>query len=1125
MVTKSFNNIETFRSLYTTMVTARHMDLIEQSYTSRGEAFFHVSGAGHESSIALYPHLTDSDWLHCHYRDKALMLARGITPHMFFLSLFNKDRSHSRGRQMNAHMSSPEHNVLSIVGPVGNSALQAVGVAEAIKGNEGAPLVLCALGEGTTQESEVIEAIGHAVRAELPVLFVVQDNRYAISTKTPGQTFYSRPDGEANEFYGIPITRIDGRDTVGASESFGELVAGMRADRKPRIAVFSVERLHNHTNADDQRVYRSPDEISRAAETGDPVALLRAQLIEAGVSEEELTTEEEEIREQLAASARDAQMSAEPEPTVGAKAPLPPRLTDRSNEYTGDGNDDLVMLEAIRDVLDARLAADERVTLFGEDIEDPKGDVFGITRGLGQKYGERIKNSPLSESLILGVSIGRALAGGRPVAFLQFADFLPIAYNQIFAELGSMYWRTDGGWTVPVIVMITAGGYRPGLGPFHASTLEALVAHTPGVDVFMPSTAADAAGLLNAAFESERPTIFFYPKNQLNDRAGMTSRDVAKQLVPIGVSRKVRSGDDLTIVAYGNTVPLAERAASVLEKHGASVDVIDLRSLVPWDEDAVVESVERTGRLIVTHEDNHTAGFGAEVVSTVTERSRRHILARRVTRPDTYVPCNFGNQLEVLPSYKRILETAVDLLGGSVIWKREEAAEEGVFDVEAIGSSPSDETVSIVEWKVAVGDTVGEGDLIADVEADKAAAELKSPVSGTVTELLLEEGDNVPVGTPIARVRTAEGAPAHVKPLTRENPGEPIISGLSVSAGRSLSASDTATVAGDRSPVDTDVCLITTTAVRRGSRIVENEEIARMAPDWDAEDIRKRTGIARRPWVVEGEDALSLAVDASRAALAEAHLTPSDIGMIVFSTGTPTSTTPSMATLVQYHLTDDGETVTCPAYDINAACSGYIYGLNIAWDFLSNSPDKTVLLITSEVLSPRLDMHDAGTAPIFGDAATATVLGGSASPVRDLARASVDRPVIAAQGESGDSLRVPQESAAAISMDGPKVYLEAVRAMMDTLGQSADAAGIRHDALDLYIPHQANQRIINAIRQRMKLKPEKMYSNIADNGNTSSSTIPICLNELLSDRSANEVWGITAFGGGFTYGAALIRTR
>ena len=1119
MATDTHSDLDTLQKLYRTMVTAREMDLIEQSYTSRGEAFFHVSGAGHEGSIALSPFLKDSDWLHCHYRDKALMLARGISPSMFFLSLFNKDQSHSRGRQMNAHMSAPEHKIMSIVGPVGNSALQAAGVAEVIKDQPDAPFVLCGLGEGTTQESEVLEAIGHTVREQLPVLFMIQDNSFAISTKTGGQTFYSYPHGEAESFYGVPITRIDGRNVAKAVSAFGPVVSEIRESRGPQIVVFSVERLHNHTNADDQRLYRTPEEIESVARSGDPVALLRAHLIASGISENELSNQENEIRGKLMQTAREAQLSPEPQPTGEAKAPLPPHLSDPDCEYTGTGERDLVMLEAIRDVLDARMDADEDVTLFGEDIEDPKGDVFGITRGLTQKYGRRVKNSPLSESLIMGVSIGKALAGQRPVAFLQFADFLPIAYNQIFAELGSMYWRTDGAWQVPLILMVTAGGYRPGLGPFHASTLEALVAHTPGIDVFMPADAGDAAGLLNAAFESRRPTIFFYPKNQLNDRNRATSRDVAKQLVPPGRARFLSRGDDITMVVYGNTVPLATRAAAELDRHDVHCDIIDLRSLVPWDIDAVVASAERTGRLIVAHEDNHTSGFGAEVISTVAERSRRHILARRVTRPDTYVPCNFANQLDILPSYKRVLETAVDMLGGSVVWKTTDTTVEGVFDVEAIGSSPSDETVSVVEWLVSPGDAVQEGQLLAEVEADKAAAELKSPVSGTVRELLIDVGDSVAVGTPIARIETETGAPAHIKPLTRENPGEPVISGLTTGSSPALAGGSARRDSADWSRT----CLVAAVASRRGSRIVENSEIAALSPDWDAADIAKRTGIERRPWVTQGESVLSLAVDAARASLETAGVGIEDISMIIFATGTPSSTTPSMAALLQYELSA-GEAVTCPAYDINAACAGYIYGLQQAWDFLSNSPDGLVLLLTSEVLSPRLDMHDAGTAPIFGDAATATILGGATSQLADGAVASVDRPVLAAKGESGAALRVPTEQAAPVTMDGPKVYLEAVKAMMDTLSASAVAAGLRPETLDLYIPHQANQRIINAIRQRMKLPQEKMYSNIAENGNTSSNTIPLCLDELLPQRRSGEVWGLTAFGGGFTYGATLVRT-
>src|SRR6056297_888607 len=210
----------TLLALYRYMVTSREMDRIEEEYTGRGEAFFHVSGAGHEASVMLQPHLTGADWLHCHYRDKALMLARGISPEMFFMSLFNKDGSHSRGRQMNAHMSAPELRILSLVGPVGNSALQAAGVASVVKDADGAPIVLCSLGDGMTQQGEVLEAIGHAVRDQLPVLFLVEDNSFAISTKTLGRTFYSTPVGLSEDFYSIPVERIDGRDPVASYDAF-----------------------------------------------------------------------------------------------------------------------------------------------------------------------------------------------------------------------------------------------------------------------------------------------------------------------------------------------------------------------------------------------------------------------------------------------------------------------------------------------------------------------------------------------------------------------------------------------------------------------------------------------------------------------------------------------------------------------------------------------------------------------------------------------------------------------------------------------------------------------------------------------------------------------------------------
>ena len=1106
----------TLQELYRYMVTAREMDKIEEEYTGRGEAFFHVSGAGHEASVMLEPHLTKDDWLHCHYRDKALMLAHGISPEMFFMSLFNKAGSHSRGRQMNAHMSDPEHKILSLVGPVGNSALQAAGVASVIKDQPESPIVLCSLGDGMTQQGEVLEAIGQTVRDGLPVLYLIQDNAFAISTKTAGRTLYSRPDGDADEFYGIPIRYVDGRDANEAYEAFGEVVTSMRENRTPYIIVFRVDRLSNHTNADDQRMYRTAQEIEHVRETGDPNLVLRKYLVQTGISEKELDDLREGIERELRQTARRVQRSQEPEATDTAVKPLPPALTDAANEYTGKQSEEpLTMLEAIREVLRDRLEKDERVQLFGEDLEDPKGDVFGITRGLTDRFGARVKNSPLAEATILGFTIGQALAGKRPVAFLQFADFLPIAYNQIFAELGSMYWRTDGGWQVPVIVMVTCGGYRPGLGPFHASSMEGIAAHTPGIDVFMPSTAGDAAGLLNAAFESERPTIFFYPKNCLNDRGATTSRDVGKQLVPIGRSRTVRTGKHLTMVAWGNTVKLCGQAAVALEGVGVESEVIDLRSLVPWDREAVASSVEKTGRLIVVHEDNHTAGMGAEVISTVSEMISSPMTARRVTRGDTYVPCNFANQLEVLPSYKRVLETAVDILGGSVLWKLPEGSRDGIQTVEAIGASPSDESVTVISWQIKPGDEIQEGQMVAELEADKAAFDFKSSIEGTVDALLCEEGDTVKVGAPLFQVKTKEGE-VNLKPVTREEPGEPVISHIDLD----LLSPAAGAAPGTAVPSQTGLIAgIAGVAKRVGSRRVSNEEISELCPTWTPEDIVKRTGIESRQWVDENESALSMAVEATRELLGGAGLTIDDVDLLICATGTPLYTTPSMAALIQFELSGGRDSDTA-AYDISAACSGYLYGLQISFDYLQSKPDHRIVLVTTEELSPKLDTSDPDTAPIFGDAATATLVVGAASEADAVAR--VYRPEIAAQGESGEALKVPIGADDRIGMDGIKVYQLAVKSMITMLKKACATSHIAFDKLDLIVPHQANQRIINAVRQRLKLPSEQVFSNIRHLGNTSSSTIPLCLAELLSEQETGRLIGLTAFGGGFTYAGGVI---
>jgi 2-oxoisovalerate dehydrogenase E1 component len=1112
---------------YRHMLRARQIDRIETEYVRRGVAFFSVSGAGHEATAVLADFLGDDDWLHCHYRDKALMLARGISARMFFLSLFNKDGSHSRGRQMNAQMSAPELKVLSQVCPVGNGALQADGVAATVKDQAARPIVLCSLGDGMTQQGEVYEAIAQAVRDTLPVLFLIQDNGLALSTPTVGRTFYSTPDGDQHVFCSLPIVRIDGRDAVAARDALGEVVATMRDNRRPAIVVFQVDRLDDHSSSDDQRRYRPAHEIARIRATGDPLARLRAWLIAQNVAPAELEAFERESENELRELAEAALRAPEPSPTLTALRPLPPEFTDARREYRGGeakgGGDELTMLEAIRAVLRERLRQDDRVTLCGEDIDDPKGDVFGITRGLSSEFPQRVANSPLAEATIVGMAIGQALAGKRPVAFLQFADFLPLAYNQIQAELATLHWRSDGAWPAPVIVMVPCGGYRPGLGPFHSACMDGVAAHIPGIDVFMPSTAGDAAGMLNAAFASERPTIFFYPKNCLNERSVTTTPDVARQFVPLRRARICRSGDDLTLVAWGNTVRLCLQAADALALAGIAAEVIDLRCLAPLDIDSVLASATRTGKLLVAHEDIQTAGIGAEVIARVAESTQtatRPIVCRRVARADTHVPCNFANQLDVLPSLQKIVDTAVAMLGGEVAWRRPDADPASLHMVKAIGLSPTDETVTLVEWQIKAGDRLQVGQIVATLEAEKTTFDFISPLAGEVVQLRCAPGQRVAIGEPLLALRCADGE-AQRLPVTREDPGMPVISGI----GRQTPEAATTSAARDEksgAPTGDGPVVIAAIATALGSRRVGNDEIAALCPAWTADEVLKRIGVETRYWVGDDEDALTLALAACRQLLAETSLTVGDIDLIVCATGTPLYASPSLAALLQHELSAGGcETAT---YDISAACTGYLTGLQIAYDTLRSRPAQRVLLVTSETLSRKLDLGSRDTAPLFGDAASATLLVGAqcAATVPPIAR--LHRPLLAGRGEPAQALTSPTASDGFITMDGLKVYESAVRKMPEILLRACAEASVAVNELALVIPHQANQRIIDAIRMRMKLGRDTIYSNFRNYGNTSSSSIPLCLAETLAARAPGERLGLTAFGGGFTWGAAIVET-
>lgn len=1097
-------------SLYRAMVTARQIDKLELELNNRGEAFFHVSGAGHEGTATLAYLLHEDDWLHCHYRDKALMVARGVAPRTFFDGLFCKQASPTRGRQICAHaFGDRKLRIMSPSVPVGNTALHAVGMATVIKDQASRPLVLNSIGDGATQEGDFLEACAEAVRLELPILFLIQDNHWAISTRTRGQTFYSRPDGEADSFYGMPIHRVDGRHVVTAWQRLRNVVRSIRHHRRPEIVLFDVERLASHTNADDESIYRDGDELRRVAETADPIRNLERHLQASGHAEKILEQIRVEVEREVAAAEAAAYAGPDPVPTLTAKSPVHVELTHPSRERHGLATGPrLTMRESLREVLRHHLRENPDVVLLGQDIEDPKGDVFGVTKGLSTEFPARVRNAPLAESTIIGSSIGQAMAGKRPVAFIQFSDFLPLAYNQLACELGSLFWRSDGAWQAPVIVMVPCGAYRPGMGPFHAGTHESLTAHVPGLDVFMPSHAGDAAGLLNAAFQSGRPTIFFYPKALLNDPQLTAPRDVQRIFTPIGTARKVRSGRDITFVGWGNTVRLCEKAADALEQVGIGSDILDLRSLSPWDERSVLASAEHTARLIVVHEDNHTCGMGAEVLATVAEKTRVPVAVRRVTRPDTLIPCHFENQIEVLPSFKRVLTTAAELLNLELSWVQEAAAPQGMAHIEAIGSGPADETVVISELMVRPGQQIARGDVVAALEATKSVFELTSPVSGTVEAVPVSEGDTVPIGTPLATVRTTEGS-QRPRPVIQEQSGTPVL--VRPAHRSTLHVPRTGE---KRRAFDVGISSIATVT---GSRVVGNSELAGRASGMTPEDILRRTGIEQRHWVGPDETAISMAVQACWKLLDQENLIIDDLDLVICSTTSPNSVTPSMACQVLSGLSGGRSDTMLQAYDINAACSGYLYALQAGYDYLQSRPDGRVLLVTAEVLSPLLDLNDFDTAILFGDATSASILYGESYFER--AQARLLRPELSAKGEDGSSLSVPFLHGGFIQMKGGKVFTEAVRRMVASLNRVCQREKLAIQDLDLVVPHQANQRIIDAIEHRIGVH---VFSNIRHHGNTSSSSIPLCLADVLPVTSTGSRLGLCAFGGGFTFGAGIL---
>jgi 2-oxoisovalerate dehydrogenase E1 component len=670
---------------------SRSIDDREIALQKQSRVFFQISGAGHEALLLGLSHdlRPGYDWFFPYYRDLALMLGLGVTPEdVLRQAVGSADDPASGGRQMPAHWGDRERNVVTQSSPTGSQCLPAVGCAEAGRyivrrpqlglPAHGDEITYVSLGEGATSEGEFWESLNTACTEHLPVLFVVADNGYAISVPSSEQSPAPISD-LVRGFAGLQVWTIDGTDYFEVRRTAREVVSHVRAGTGPALIHATVTRPYSHSAADTQSKYRLPREMEQEAKN-DPIDRLERALVEGGIlTADEAAETRAEAKRIVIAAAKTALAGARPDVgTVLDNVVALPDIPDPGEAATGaDAEGAVAMGEAIRRALHEAMEADERIRVFGEDVADAreailadvegKGGVFGTTHGLQRSFGRaRCYNTPLAEANIIGRAVGQAIRGLRPAPEIQFFDYIWTAMQQIRSEAATIRWRSNGVFTCPTVMRVPIGGYLQGGSIWHSQSGESIFAHIPGLLIAFPSRASDAAGLLRAAFRCEDPVLFLEHKHLLRQPYTRDPFPGPEHVIPFGKGRYVTRGDDLTIVTWGATVQRSRLAAERLaETDGASVEIIDLRTLVPWDREMVAESVAKTARLLVVHEDTVQGGFGGEIVAWAADQSFWDLDAPigRVGAQECHVAYAPELETAILPQPDDIVAAAHRLLG------------------------------------------------------------------------------------------------------------------------------------------------------------------------------------------------------------------------------------------------------------------------------------------------------------------------------------------------------------------------------------------------------------------------------------------------------------------------------
>jgi 2-oxoisovalerate dehydrogenase E1 component len=648
------------------MALARRLDEKQLIMLKQGKAFFHIGCSGHEASqmAAAQNMIPGKDWSYPYYRDAALCLGLGMTSKEQLLSFLAKaDDPNSGGRQMPQHYGHKDLRIVSQSSPTGTQFLQAVGCAMSRKWENDHEIVYVSSGEGSTSEGEFHEALNWASREKLPIIFHIQDNEYAISVHVSEQTSGSSVFSMVNGYDNLSRYEVDGTNFFETDLAFREAIERARQGKGPSVIVSNVVRLLSHSSSDDQKKYRKKEDLDKD-KNRDPLLVFEKNCIKNKILKEgdfeKLRNEIIQIVDQDAEWA-DKQNHPDPNSATNHIYSNEPNLNETPSNYK---NEKIVLVDAINHAMHEEMKLNDKLIIYGEDIADPKGGVFTATRGLSDSFGDkRVFNSPLAEASIVGTAVGLATTGWKPCVEIQFGDYIWPAMMQIRNEVASMRYRSNGSWKCPMVIRVPVGGYIHGA-ICHSQSIDGYFMHMPGIRIAYPSNAEDAKGLLKAALRMDDPVLFLEHKGLYRQGFAASKEPDENYVLPFGVGKKIMEGDIVTVISWGAMVQKSIEAISMLKIDNGIIDLIDLRTLNPLDYEMIGESVKKTGKILIVHEDNKMNGPGAEISAHIAENYFDDLDApiMRVASSDSHIPYNWHLEEKILVQTEDIQKALKELL-------------------------------------------------------------------------------------------------------------------------------------------------------------------------------------------------------------------------------------------------------------------------------------------------------------------------------------------------------------------------------------------------------------------------------------------------------------------------------